>query len=129
MTMKSIRNFSLAACVAVATLGGTGSVLAQQYGHGQCYHGHSGYGANYGYRAPIAYPSYGYGYGYSSNYGGYNGYQPMYVPQIRVPQINVQQPTWGGYGMGGFPNGSSWGGGAAFPRGGSYGGGSIFLGR
>jgi len=129
MAMRLVKCFGLAAIAAIAGVGISNSASADHYSnrHGHNHGcsprpGYPSYGYNYGYRPPIQYPIYGYPIygvgGYTSNYGGYNG-------------NGFSQPSWGGYGMGGFPVGGSYGGGA-FPRGGSYGGGSgysLYLGR
>ena len=140
MMMRWIRNSSLACFATIAGVGVSGTTFGQQY-YGRPVHGNGcaprhtqslGYG-NYGYRGynpgfgygypayrPIVVPNYGYGIG--------NGYSSFYRGNTGFGNVG---PTWGGYGMGGFPSGGSYGGGA-FPRGGSFGGGpgfSLYLGR
>lgn len=116
MTVKWIRNIGLGALATVACLVVTNPVQADGYNGGNHYGCSPQFGySNFGYRPVVIQQYYGtnFGvggyarnYGYSNNYGGFNNFG-------------------GGFGVGGYPMGSSYGGGnGAFPRGGSYGGGN-----
>ena len=135
MSMRWVRGFSLATLTVLACIGASGSASAQQYRHHNNQHHHhcapqyptNGYSTVY--RPNLIYPSYGIRNGITSNYGNYGGYGGYGIGNgysSNYGGYGIQQPTWGGYGMGGFPIGGSYGRGGAFPRGGSYGGGSGF---
>ena len=135
MSMRWVRGFGLATLTVLACIGASDSASAQQYRHHnqqqQHHHHHcapqyptNGYSTVY--RPNLIYPSYGIRNGTISNYGNYGGYGIGNGYSSNYGGYGIQQPTWGGYGMGGFPIGGSYGGGGAFPRGGSYGGGSGF---
>ncbi|MCF7963323.1 MAG: hypothetical protein K9M08_21495 [Pirellula sp.] len=138
MSMRWVRGFGLATLTVLAYIGASDSASAQQYRHHNNQHYHhcapryptNGYSTVY--RPNLIYPNYGISNGYARNYGNYGGYGIGNGYSSNYGGYGIQQPTWGGYGMGGFPIGGSYGGGGAFPRGGSYGGGSgfsLYIGR
>lgn len=131
MAMRVLRNYGLAALVALTGVGLAGSANADHphqsrhshhNSHHNSYHGsyHNngcnvrpsiGYN-NYGYRPPVvAYPGYGF-QSYSSNFGAYNNFGP---------HNNIG--NMGGFGVGSYPIQSGYG---AYPRGTGF---SLYIGR
>jgi hypothetical protein len=114
MTTNWLRNLGLGVLATVAAVGVSNSAMADHYYHG---YGCSPYRGTpvYAYRPVIVQPynnNY-YGRNFSSGFGTYSGFG-----------YNNFGPSYGGYGVGGFPTYGSFGGGA-FPRGGSFGGGAF----
>ena len=107
MSMRWVRGFSLATLTVLAYIGASGSASAQQYRHHNNQHHHhcapqyptNGYSTVY--RPNLIYPNYGISNGYARNYGNYGGYGIGNGYSSNYGGYGIQQPTWGGYGMGG----------------------------